>query len=153
MLLPPPPLLQPLYPSWRASVNLFGVFNGVWNVESASDRSSSLVSSLAQQYVYPQALLQPSLLLQSQLSPSMGGLASPYLDHSATYSHYAATATGLEQYPYLPSGGYLSYSFSPSALAPAATTIHPPLPTLATGVSSGQQAFLHYPLHQADRMQ
>lgn len=119
-----------------------------------------LLSSLAQQYVYPQALLQPSLVLQSQLSPSMTALASPYLDHSSTYSHYAVA--GLEQYPYIPSptlsGGYLSYSFSPSAPAltasPApAATIHPPLATLATAVSGGLQAFLHYPLHQADRMQ
>lgn len=120
-----------------------------------------LLSSLAQQYVYPQTFLQPSLLLQSQLSPTVAALASPYLDHSSAYSHYA-TAAGLEQYPYIPSptlsGGYLSYSFSPSAPAltasPApAATIHPPLVALATAVSGGPEAFLHYPLHQADRMQ
>lgn len=120
-----------------------------------------VVCSLAQQYVYPQAFLQPSLVLQSQLSPSVAALASPYLDHSSAYSHYAA-ATGLEPYPYIPStlsGGYLSYSFSPSSPAaltaspaPAAAPVHPPLATLAMG--GGQQAFLHYPsLHQADRMQ
>lgn len=124
-----------------------------------------VVCSLAQQYVYPQAFLQPSLVLQSQLSPSVAALTSPYLDHSSAYSHYAAaaaTAAGLEPYPYIPStlsGGYLSYSFSPSgpaaltaSPAPAAAPVHPPLATLAVG--SGQQAFLHYPpLHQADRMQ
>lgn len=109
------------------------------------------LSSLAQQYIYPQAFLQPSLVLQSQLSPAVAALASPYLDHGSTYSHFAAT--GLEQYPYVPSptlsGGYLSYSFSPSAPAPTAS-IHPPL---AGAVSGGPQAFLQYPLHQADRMQ
>lgn len=113
--------------------------------------------SLAQQYVYPQTFLQPSLVLQSQLSPTVAALASPYLDHGSAYSHF--TTTGLEQYPYVPSptlsGGYLSYSFSPSAPALAASpaptaAIHPPL---ATAVSGGPQAFLHYPLHQADRMQ
>ncbi|XP_003963481.1 RNA-binding protein 38 [Takifugu rubripes] len=112
---------------------------------------------LAQQYVYPQTFLQPSLVLQSQLSPTVAALASPYLDHGSAYGHF--TTSGLEQYPYVQSptlaGGYLSYSFSPSAPALAASpaptaAIHPPL---ATAVSGGPQAFLHYPLHQADRMQ
>nr|XP_020466297.1 RNA-binding protein 24-A-like [Monopterus albus] len=40
---------------------------------------------LAQQYVYPQAFLQPSLVLQSQLSPTAAALASPYLDYSSAY--------------------------------------------------------------------
>uniref|UniRef100_H3D4Y2 RRM domain-containing protein n=1 Tax=Tetraodon nigroviridis TaxID=99883 RepID=H3D4Y2_TETNG len=100
--------------------------------------------SLAQQYVYPQTFLQPGLVLQSQLAPAVAALASPYLDHSSAYSHYA-TAAGLEPYPYIPSptlsGGYLSYSFPP------------PLASPATAASGGPQAFLHYPLHQADRMQ
>ncbi|XP_020496476.1 RNA-binding protein 38 [Labrus bergylta] len=115
----------------------------------------------AQHYVYPQTFLQPSLVLQSQLSPTAAALASPYLDYSSAYSHYAPT--GLEQYPYTsspsPSGAYLSYSFSPGSTAPALTTsptppaaIHPPLAALAT-MSAAPQAFLHYPLHQPDRMQ
>ncbi|XP_034392523.1 RNA-binding protein 38 [Cyclopterus lumpus] len=116
---------------------------------------------LAQQYVYPQAFLQPSLVLQSQLSPTAAAaaaaLASPYLDYSSAYSHYAPT--GLEQYPYAPSpspsAGYLSYSFSPGG-APASPTppaaLHPPLAAL-TAMSAAPQAFLHYPLHQPDRMQ
>lgn len=119
------------------------------------------LSRLAQQYVYPQAFLQPSLVLQSQLSPTAAALASPYLDYSSAYSHYAPT--GLEQYPYTPSpspsAGYLSYSFSPSTPAPALTAsptppagIHPPLAALTT-MSAAPQAFLHYPLHQPDRMQ
>ena len=111
--------------------------------------------------MYPQAFLQPSLVLQSQLSPTAAALASPYLDYSAAYSHYAPTA--LEQYPYTPSpspsAGYLSYSFSPGTPAPALTAsptppaaLHPPLAALAT-MSAAPQAFLHYPLHQPDRMQ
>lgn len=117
---------------------------------------------LGQQYVYPQTFLQPSLLLHSHLSPTAAAaLTSPYLDYSSAYSPYAST--GLEQYPYTPSpspsAGYLSYSFSPSTPAPAITAsptppsaIHPPLAAL-TAVSAAPQAFLHYPLHQPDRMQ
>lgn len=89
-------------------------------------------------------------------------LASPYLDYSSAYSHYAPA--GLEQYPYAPSpslsAGYLSYSFSPSNPAAALTAasptppaaIHPPLAAL-TSMPAAPQAFLHYPLHQPDRMQ
>ncbi|GLD50027.1 RNA-binding protein 38-like protein [Lates japonicus] len=122
---------------------------------------SDSVTRLTQQYVYPQAFLQPSLVLQSQLSPTAAALTSPYLDYSSAYSHYAPT--GLEQYPYTPSpspsAGYLSYSFSPGTPGPALTAsptppaaIHPPLAAL-TAVSAAPQAFLHYPLHQPDRMQ
>lgn len=120
------------------------------------------VSRLAQQCVYPQAFLHPSLVLQSQLSPTAAVLSPPYLDYSSAYSHYAPTA--LEQYPYTPSpslsSGYLSYSFSPSTPAPALSAasptppagVHPPLAAL-TAMPAVPQAFLHYPLHQPDRMQ
>uniref|UniRef100_A0A8D3CEY2 RNA binding motif protein 38 n=1 Tax=Scophthalmus maximus TaxID=52904 RepID=A0A8D3CEY2_SCOMX len=108
---------------------------------------------LTQQYVYPQAFLQPSMVLQSQLGPS-AALPSPYLDYSSAYSHYAPA--GLEQYPYAaspsPSAGFLGYSFSPGLSAsptpPAAATVHPQLAALAA-----PQAFLHYALQQPDRMQ
>ncbi|XP_037334273.2 RNA-binding protein 38 isoform X1 [Pungitius pungitius] len=108
---------------------------------------------LAQQYVYPQAFLHPSLVLQSQLGPTAAALASPYLDYSSAFSPYAPAT--LEQYPYAPSpsAGYLGYSFSLGAPAPAlaaspapAATFHPPLAALAA-----PQAFLHYP--PPDRMQ
>ncbi|KAM3871941.1 RNA-binding protein 38 [Diretmus argenteus] len=116
---------------------------------------------LAQQYFYPQAFLQPSLLLQSQLSPTAAALTSPYLDYSSAYSHYAST--GLEQYPYTPSpspsAGYLGYSFSTATPGSAITApptpptpIHPPLAPLSA-VSAPPPAFLHYPLHQPGCMQ
>uniref|UniRef100_A0A3Q3FW58 RNA binding motif protein 38 n=1 Tax=Kryptolebias marmoratus TaxID=37003 RepID=A0A3Q3FW58_KRYMA len=114
-----------------------------------------------QHYIYPQAFLHPSLLLQSQLGPAAAAaaaaLTSPYLDYSAVYGPYAPS--GLEQYPYTPSpspsAGYLSYSYLPPgtptpALAASPTppaAIHPPLAALTP------QGFLHYPLHQPDRMQ
>uniref|UniRef100_A0A3Q2VQG1 RNA binding motif protein 38 n=1 Tax=Haplochromis burtoni TaxID=8153 RepID=A0A3Q2VQG1_HAPBU len=101
---------------------------------------------LTQQYVYPQTFLQPSLLLHSHLSPTAAALTSPYLDYSPTYTPYAST--GLEQYPYTPSTPAPTITASPTP--PAA--IHPPLAAL-TAVSAAPQAFLHYPLHQPDRMQ
>ncbi|XP_014910507.1 RNA-binding protein 38 [Poecilia latipinna] len=119
----------------------------------------------AQQYVYPQAFLQPSLLLQSHLSPTATALTSPYLEYSSAYSSAYSPygPSGLEQYPFVPSPspstGYLSYSFSPGTPTPALTApptppaaIHPPLAAL-TAVSATPPAFLHYPLHQPDRMQ
>lgn len=126
-----------------------------------ANQSVSVSLRLTQQYVYPQTFLQPSLLLHSQLSPTAAALTSPYLDYSPAYTPYAST--GLEQYPYTPSpspsAGYLSYTFSPSTPAPTITAsptppaaIHPPLAAL-TAVSAAPQAFLHYPLHQPDRMQ
>ena len=54
---------------------------------------SSPVSRLAQQYVYPQAFLQPSLVLGSQLSPT-AGLSPPFLDYSSAYTHYTTPTTG-----------------------------------------------------------
>ncbi|XP_068180990.1 RNA-binding protein 38 [Antennarius striatus] len=108
---------------------------------------------LAQQYVYPPTLVQPPLVLQSQLGPA--ALSCPYLDHSSAYSPFAPT--GLEQYPFAPSpllsAGYLSYSFSPSATPPTPlATVHPSLAALAA-VSPASQAYLTYSLPQPDRMQ
>ncbi|CAL8275873.1 unnamed protein product [Boreogadus saida] len=122
---------------------------------------------LAQQYVYPQAMLQPGLVLQpQQLSSPPAALASHYLDYSSMYSHYAGLAGGgLEPYPYAPSptAGYLGYSFSPAAAASApghaiSPPIHthpplPPPPQLAPLVGGPPASYLHYPLLQPDRMQ
>uniref|UniRef100_A0A1A8IJU6 RRM domain-containing protein n=1 Tax=Nothobranchius kuhntae TaxID=321403 RepID=A0A1A8IJU6_NOTKU len=105
-----------------------------------------------QHYIYPQAFVQPSLLLQSHLSPAATALTSPYLE----YSPYAPS--GLEQYPYTPSpspsSGFLSYSFPTGTQTPALTAsptppaaLHPPLAALTP------QAFLHWPLHQPDHIQ
>uniref|UniRef100_A0A3P9HW38 RNA binding motif protein 38 n=1 Tax=Oryzias latipes TaxID=8090 RepID=A0A3P9HW38_ORYLA len=116
----------------------------------------------APQYIYPQALLQPGLLLQTHLAPTAAAFASPYLEYSSAYSPYAPS--GLEQFPYTsslsPSSGYFNYSFTPGTPTPALTAsptppaagIHPPLAAL-TAVSTAPQAFLHYPLQQLDRMQ
>ncbi|XP_010880155.1 RNA-binding protein 38 isoform X2 [Esox lucius] len=106
---------------------------------------------LAQQYVYPQAYVQPSLVLPSQVSPSVG---SPYLDYSAAYAQYAQAA--FEQYPYAASPGFLGYSYAPSQAAPtqasATAAVHQALPTGA----GPSPAFLQYAPQQhvqPDRMQ
>uniref|UniRef100_A0A3P9JBD8 RNA binding motif protein 38 n=1 Tax=Oryzias latipes TaxID=8090 RepID=A0A3P9JBD8_ORYLA len=97
----------------------------------------------APQYIYPQALLQPGLLLQTHLAPTAAAFASPYLEYSSAYSPYAPS--GLEQFPYTsslsPSSGYFNYSFTPGTPTPALTASPTP------------PAFLHYPLQQLDRMQ
>ena len=116
------------------------------------------VYRLAQQYVYPQAYMQPSMVLPSQVSSSVG--SSPYMDYSAAYSQYAQAAFE-QQYPYAASpASFLGYSYatSPTASAgpaPAATapaSVHASLPSAA----GPGQAFLHYAQQQhiqPDRMQ
>ncbi|XP_035633326.1 RNA-binding protein 38-like [Oncorhynchus keta] len=107
---------------------------------------------LAQQYVYPQAYLQPSLVLPSQVSSSV---SSPYLDYSAAYTQYAQAS--FEHYPYAASPGFLGYGYTPSpattpSQASAPATIHQTLPT---GAGPGP-AFLQYVPQQhvqPDRMQ
>ncbi|XP_034023108.1 LOW QUALITY PROTEIN: RNA-binding protein 38-like [Thalassophryne amazonica] len=111
---------------------------------------------LAHPYIYPQAFVQPSLVLPTQVSTSIS--TSPYLDYSAAYTQYAQAAFE-QQYPYAASpAGFLGYSYAaspaatagPAAAATAPTAIHPSLP------SATAPAFLHYAPQQhiqPDRMQ
>ncbi|KAI3370398.1 hypothetical protein L3Q82_025160 [Scortum barcoo] len=63
---------------------------------------------MAQPYVYPQAFVQPSLMLPTQVSSSVS--TSPYLDYSTAYTQYAQAAFE-QQYPYAASpAGFLGYS-------------------------------------------
>uniref|UniRef100_A0A3Q2ZXR5 RNA-binding protein 38 n=1 Tax=Kryptolebias marmoratus TaxID=37003 RepID=A0A3Q2ZXR5_KRYMA len=63
--------------------------------------------TLAQPYIYPQAFVQPSLVLPTQVSASVG--TSPYLDYSAAYAQYAHAAFE-QQYPYAASpASFLNY--------------------------------------------
>ncbi|KAM6979928.1 RNA-binding protein 38-like isoform 2-T2 [Aplochiton taeniatus] len=110
---------------------------------------------LAQQYMYPQAYVQPSLVLPSQVSSSVA--SSPYLDYSTAYAQYAQAA--FEQYPYAASPGFLGYSYAPS---PSPATGPPPASTAATvhqsmsSAGGAAPAFLHYAPQQhvqPDRMQ
>ncbi|XP_036390199.1 RNA-binding protein 38 [Megalops cyprinoides] len=100
---------------------------------------------LAQQYVYPQTFVQPSLVLPSQVSP----ISSPYLDYSATYAQYASAA--FEQYPYAASPGFLGYGYAPSSSTAAPAPVQQPHPAGAAPPT----AFIQYPPQQVqpDRMQ
>lgn len=112
------------------------------------------VFRLAQPYIYPQAFVQPSLVLPTQVSTSVS--SSPYLDYSAAYAQYAQAAFE-QQYPYATSpAGFLGYSYatSPSATAAATApaTVHPTLPSSTAPAPT----FLHYAPQQhiqPDRMQ
>nr|XP_020448514.1 RNA-binding protein 38-like [Monopterus albus] len=107
---------------------------------------------LAQPYVYPQAFVQPSLVLPTQVSTSVS--TSPYLDYSTAYTQYAQAAFE-QQYPYAASpAGFLGYSYGPAPPPPAPppAPVHPPLPSAAGPAT----AFLHYAPQQhiqPDRMQ
>lgn len=113
---------------------------------------------LAQPYVFPQAYVQPSLVLPTQVSTSVS--TSPYLDYSAAYTQYAQAAFE-QQYPYAASpAGFLGYSYAtsptatagPAAAATAPATVHPTLPS----ATSAAPTFLHYAPQQhiqPDRMQ
>ena len=113
------------------------------------------VCRLAQQYVYPQAFVQPSLVMPPQVSTSVS--SSPYLDYSAAYSQYAQAAFE-QQYPYAASpASFLGYSYAPS---PTAATGPATAATAAAAVHASApgpaQAFLHYAPQQhvqPDRMQ
>ncbi|XP_017579050.1 RNA-binding protein 38 isoform X1 [Pygocentrus nattereri] len=94
---------------------------------------------LAQQYVYPQTLLQPSLVFPAQVTTTV---TPPYLDYSATYTDF--TPAAFEQYPCASSPAFLTYGYPP------ATTGQPPsTPTsLCMSLSAGATpttAFLQLP--------
>lgn len=111
---------------------------------------------MTQPYIYPQAFVQPSLVLPTQISTSVS--TSPYLDYSAAYSQYAQAAYE-QQYPYAASpASFLGYSYattSPSATAAAAAAqaaVHPNLSSTAGPAPT----FLHYTPQQhvqPERMQ
>ncbi|XP_061909892.1 RNA-binding protein 38-like isoform X2 [Entelurus aequoreus] len=97
---------------------------------------------LGHPYIYPPAFLQPSLVLPP-----------PYLDYSSAYSPF--TPSGLDHYPYSPSPGYLSYSFSagtPTLPATPPASSQPPVAALST-VSVPPQALVPYPVPQLHRAQ
>ncbi|XP_028851799.1 RNA-binding protein 24 [Denticeps clupeoides] len=108
-------------------------------------------------YVYPQAFMQPSVVIP-HVQPGTGtGSASSYLDYtSAAYAQYsaaaAATAAAYEQYPYAASpaaAGYVAAGFGYAVQQPLASS------TPATAAAAAAAAFGQYQPQQlqADRMQ
>ncbi|XP_024415616.3 RNA-binding protein 38 [Desmodus rotundus] len=97
---------------------------------------------LTPHYIYPQAIIQPSVVIPATPIPS---LSSPYVEYtqaSPAYTQYPPAT--YDQYPYAASpASFLSYSY-PAAMPPG----------LAAAAPSGS-AFLQYqpPQLQPDRMQ
>uniref|UniRef100_A0A672RIZ8 RNA-binding protein 38 n=1 Tax=Sinocyclocheilus grahami TaxID=75366 RepID=A0A672RIZ8_SINGR len=104
---------------------------------------------LSQPYVYPQAYLQPSVVLPAQVTSSA---TTPYLDFSTAYTQYASSA--FEQYPYASSPGFLSYMYPPGTPGPSSAT-NTPVPTALPSIGGAPStAFIQIPAHQlhADRL-
>lgn len=105
---------------------------------------------LAQQYVYPQAFVQPSLVLPSQVAST---LTSPYVDYSA-YSQY--TSGAFEHYPYASSPGFVGYSYGTSPVTGPASNTTALHQTLTNAPTAATPAFIQYPPQQhlqPERMQ
>ncbi|XP_056588252.1 RNA-binding protein 38 [Triplophysa dalaica] len=104
---------------------------------------------LSQPYVYPQAFLQPSLVLPTQVTSTA---TSPYLDFSAAYAQYATSA--FEQYPYAPSPGFLSYVYPPGTPGAPSSASTTPVPTPLSVGAPPTATFIQLPPSQlhADRL-
>ncbi|XP_057196257.1 RNA-binding protein 24b isoform X1 [Triplophysa rosa] len=123
--------------------------------ESEDDHSSLLYPSPFRQvmripshYVYPQAFVQPSVMIPHVQPPAAS--ASPYLDYtSAAYAQYsAAAAAAYEQYP---------YAASPAATGYVATGgygyVQQPLASPAPGAAAAAYSQYQPQQLQTDRLQ
>lgn len=119
----------------------------------------SLPCRVPAHYIYPQAFLQPSVVIPhvqpSAASATAAAATSPYLDYTgAAYAQYsaAAAAAAYEQYPYAASPAPTSYMTT----AGYGYTVQQPLATAATpGAAAAAAAFSQYQPQQlqTDRMQ
>lgn len=116
-------------------------------------------------YVYPQAFVQPSMVIPhvqpsaATATAAAAAATSPYLDYTgAAYAQYsaaaatAAAAAAYEQYPYAASPAPASYMTT----AGYGYTVQQPLATAATpGAAAAAAAFSQYQPQQlqTDRMQ
>ncbi|XP_072250505.1 RNA-binding protein 24b isoform X2 [Leuresthes tenuis] len=116
-------------------------------------------------YVYPQAFVQPSVVIPhvqpsaATATAAAAAATSPYLDYTgAAYAQYSAAATAAaaaaayEQYPYAASPAPTSYMTT----AGYGYTVQQPLATAATpGAAAAAAAFSQYQPQQlqTDRMQ
>uniref|UniRef100_A0A671LDA9 RNA binding motif protein 24b n=1 Tax=Sinocyclocheilus anshuiensis TaxID=1608454 RepID=A0A671LDA9_9TELE len=107
-------------------------------------------------YVYPQAFVQPSMVIPHVQPSSAAAAASPYLDYTgAAYAQYSAAATSAaaaaayDQYPYAASPAAAGYV----AAAAGYGYVQQPLASPAPG--SAAAAFAQYQPQQlqTDRMQ
>ncbi|NXR69970.1 RBM38 protein, partial [Rhadina sibilatrix] len=99
---------------------------------------------LTPHYVYPQAIIQPSVVIPTPVQ----SITSPYIDYTAAsqaYSQY--TTAAYDQYPYAasPAAGFVGYGYT--------GTVQPPLS--ASNPAAPAAAFVQYQPQQLqpDRMQ
>ncbi|NXO68856.1 RBM38 protein, partial [Phainopepla nitens] len=99
---------------------------------------------LTPHYVYPQAIIQPSVVIPTPVQ----SITSPYIDYTAAsqaYSQY--TTAAYDQYPYAasPAAGFVGYSYT--------GTVQPPI--TAGNPAAPATAFVQYQPQQLqpDRMQ
>lgn len=124
----------------------------------------SLPHRVPAHYIYPQAFVQPSVVIPhvqpSAASATAAAATSPYLDYTgAAYAQYSAAATAAaaaaaayEQYPYAASPAPTSYMTT----AGYGYTMQQPLAAAATpGAAAAAAAFSQYQPQQlqTDRMQ
>uniref|UniRef100_A0A4W3JXN3 RNA binding motif protein 24a n=1 Tax=Callorhinchus milii TaxID=7868 RepID=A0A4W3JXN3_CALMI len=98
---------------------------------------------LTTHYVYPQAYIQPGVVLPTQLQ----SLSSPYIDYSTSAAYAQYTAPAFDQYPYAasPAAGYIGYGYS---------ALQQPI-TAGTSATAGSTTLLQYQAQQLqpDRVQ
>uniref|UniRef100_A0A493SSS2 RNA binding motif protein 38 n=3 Tax=Neognathae TaxID=8825 RepID=A0A493SSS2_ANAPP len=99
---------------------------------------------LTPHYVYPQAIIQPSVVIPTPVQ----SITSPYIDYTAAsqaYSQY--TTAAYDQYPYAasPAAGFVGYGYT-GAVQPPITASNPAAPATAFVQYQPQQL-------QPDRMQ
>uniref|UniRef100_A0A663MWK8 RNA binding motif protein 38 n=1 Tax=Athene cunicularia TaxID=194338 RepID=A0A663MWK8_ATHCN len=102
------------------------------------------LDSLTPHYVYPQAIIQPSVVIPTPVQ----SITSPYIDYTAAsqaYSQY--TTAAYDQYPYAasPAAGFVGYGYT-GAVQPPITASNPAAPATAFVQYQPQQL-------QPDRMQ
>ncbi|XP_026870111.2 RNA-binding protein 24b [Electrophorus electricus] len=99
-------------------------------------------------YVYPQAFVQPSVVIP-HVQTTAASAASSYLDYSSAYAQYSAAASTFDQYPYAasPAASYVAAAGYGYVQQPLSS----PAPVAA---STAAAAFGQYQQQlQADRMQ
>lgn len=115
-----------------------------WRELSPSLTLSLCLHRLTPHYVYPQAIIQPSVVIPTPVQ----SITSPYIDYTAAsqaYSQY--TTAAYDQYPYAasPAAGFVGYGYT-GAVQPPITTSNPAAPATAFVQYQPQQL-------QPDRMQ
>lgn len=115
-----------------------------WREPSPSLTLSYCLHRLTPHYVYPQAIIQPSVVIPTPVQ----SITSPYIDYTAAsqaYSQY--TTAAYDQYPYAasPAAGFVGYGYT--------GTVQPPI--TASNPAAPATAFVQYQPQQLqpDRMQ